>query len=213
MRKPCNCYLAIQQCRTGKLQSPVVCVGLLLAWMLFCLCALPFSTIPTTTFGMANLVSLLDLPQLIHTHLDQGWFDRYVHRFEMARFPKAESKKEQLRKQVGQDVDRLLTALDRASAPQAARDLPEVTLLRQIFAQHYEKKGDQVQWRDGPAVHNNERIVSPYDPEARSSRKRDTTWLGYKVHLTETCDQDREVPHLITHVETTPATIQDSEML
>jgi transposase len=149
----------------------------------------------------------------LEANLDQGWFDRYVHRFEMARFPKAESKKEQLRKQVGQDVDRLLTALDRASAPQAARDLPEVTLLRQIFAQHYEKKGDQVQWRDGPAVHNNERIVSPYDPEARSSRKRDTTWLGYKVHLTETCDQDREVPHLITHVETTPATIQDSEML
>jgi transposase len=152
-------------------------------------------------------------PDWLQANLDPDWFERYVHRFEMARFPKAESKKEQLRKQVGQDVDRLLMALDGVGVPQAVRELPEVALLRQIFAQHYEKKGDQAQWRDGPAVANNERIVSPYDPEARSSRKRDTTWLGYKVHLTETCDQDQEVPHLITNVETTTATIQDSEEL
>src|SRR5207245_6187456 len=43
--------------------------------------------------------------------------------------------------------------------------------------------------------------------------KRDTVWLGYKVHLTETCDQDPGCPHLITQVETTPATWQDSERL
>jgi len=35
----------------------------------------------------------------------------------------------------------------------------------------------------------------------------------HKVHLTETCDQQEEAPHLIVHVETTPSTIQDSEML
>jgi transposase len=152
-------------------------------------------------------------PDWLAAHLDPDWFERYVHRFEMARFPKAESKKEQLRKQVGQDVDRLLRAIDDPSGPEAVRSLPEVALLRQIFAQHYEKKEDQVQWRDGPAVENHERVVSPYDPEARSSRKRDTTWLGYKVHLTETCDQDPHVPHVITHVETTPATVQDSEVM
>lgn len=33
---------------------------------------------------------------------------------------------------------------------------------------------------------------------------------GYKVHLTETCDE--ETPHLITHVETTPGTQQDSDV-
>src|SRR5579859_2899289 len=36
-------------------------------------------------------------------------------------------------------------------------------------------------------------------------------WAGYKVHLTETCDD--ETPHLITHVETTPATIYDGAVL
>jgi transposase len=152
-------------------------------------------------------------PDWLRGHLDPDWFDRYVHRFEMARFPKAESKKEQLRKQVGQDVDRLLAAIDEPSAPQELAILPEVLLLRQVFAQHYERKGDEVRWRDGPAVDNHERVISPYDADARASRKRDTVWQGYKVHLTETCDQDEHVPHLITHVETTPATLQDSEVM
>lgn len=46
--------------------------------------------------------------------------------------------------------------------------------------------------------------------EARWSRKRDVEWVGYKVHVSETCDAD--APRLITHVETTPATIPDSGM-
>lgn len=36
-------------------------------------------------------------------------------------------------------------------------------------------------------------------------------WVGYKVHFTETCDENR--PHLITHVETTTASIQDDQVL
>lgn len=36
-------------------------------------------------------------------------------------------------------------------------------------------------------------------------------WVGYKVHFTETCDEDR--PHLITHVETTVASIQDDQVV
>ncbi len=46
-------------------------------------------------------------------------------------------------------------------------------------------------------------ISSPYDPDAQYSKKRDTEWTGYKVHLTETCDED--TPNLITDVATTPA--------
>lgn len=152
-------------------------------------------------------------PEWLLGHLDEEWFDRYVHRFELARFPKAETKRELLREQVGRDVLALLAALDEPQTPPAVRDVAEGQLLRQIFAQHYEQQGEQVRWRDGPAVSNEERIVSPYDPEARSSRKRETIWLGYKVHLTETCDQDPACPHLLIHVETTVATVQDSEVL
>src|SRR3989442_2396499 len=152
-------------------------------------------------------------PTWLKAHLNPAWLERYVHRFELARFPKAETQRTLLREQVGQDVGQLLTSIDDAQTPQAVRELAEVALLRQIFAQHYEQQGQQVHWRDGPAVSNEERIVSPYDQEARSSRKRDTVWLGYKVHLTETCDQDPACPQLITHVATTVATLQDSEML
>jgi len=53
-------------------------------------------------------------------------------------------------------------------------------------------------------------INSPYDPEARFSKKRDVVWTGYKAHLTETCDPN--MPNLITNVETTPATTQDSDV-
>ena len=37
--------------------------------------------------------------------------------------------------------------------------------------------------------------------------KHTTSWVGFKVHLTETCEQDS--PHLITHVETTTAPVSD----
>ncbi len=50
-------------------------------------------------------------------------------------------------------------------------------------------------------------VSSPYDPEARYSQKRETIWTGYKVHLTETCDE--ETPNIVTDVATTPATTVD----
>ena len=37
--------------------------------------------------------------------------------------------------------------------------------------------------------------------------KRNKAWIGYKVHLTETCDDN--APHLIVHAETTAATTPD----
>lgn len=54
-------------------------------------------------------------------------------------------------------------------------------------------------------------ISSPYDPEARYSTKRGNSWVGYKVHLTESCDD--VTPPLITNVETTPATTPDDTMV
>jgi transposase len=53
-------------------------------------------------------------------------------------------------------------------------------------------------------------ISSPYDPEAHLGKKRSTLWTGYKVHLTETGEQT--LPHLITHVTTTPAPKTDEAM-
>ena len=48
-------------------------------------------------------------------------------------------------------------------------------------------------------------IASPYDLDVHYAKKRTTTWIGYKVHLTETCEVGQ--PPLITHVETTTAPV------
>jgi transposase len=80
----------------------------------------------------------------------------------------------------------------------------------QLFADLYPPQGRPVEvapWRLALVA---VRITSPYDLEARDSSKRETHWVGYKVHLTETCDAGH--PDLMTQVMTTPATIQDSVM-
>ena len=56
-----------------------------------------------------------------------------------------------------------------------------------------------------------QRIESPYEVEARYSTKRSMGWVGYKVHLTESCDEG--FPHLITDVHTTAATATDVKQL
>jgi hypothetical protein len=53
-------------------------------------------------------------------------------------------------------------------------------------------------------------IASPYDDEARFSKKRETTWTGNMVHLIETCDA--EGPCITMHMETTLATTIANQM-
>ena len=103
----------------------------------------------------------------------------------------------------------LLTILyDDETTPQWLRQIPVVDIFRQTWIHQYYMDDDQVCWRtaaDLPPAGN--RFDSPYDPDARYGNKRSTTWTGYKVHITETCDVD-EV-HLITNVETTHAHLSD----
>lgn len=54
------------------------------------------------------------------------------------------------------------------------------------------------------------RFDSPYDADAHYCVKRDVQLSGYRVHVTESCDQD--LPHLVTHVATTLAPVQDGQM-
>ncbi|NMC84111.1 MAG: transposase [Anaerolineaceae bacterium] len=83
-------------------------------------------------------------------------------------------------------------------------------IFKQVWEQQYIIEAGQIRHREMkemPPVR--QWIRSPFDPEARYGRKRDIHWVGYKVHLTETCDEEK--PHLITQVETRPAIEQDNE--
>src|SRR4029079_13732421 len=89
------------------------------------------------------------------------------------------------------------------------REVPAVTLLRQVWVQTFclvpteasagggasAAGSDSVRvcWRTSeegvpPALL---RIASPYDPDMHVAQKRSTTWIGYKVHVTETCAAER----------------------
>jgi transposase len=105
----------------------------------------------------------------------------------------------------------LLEAVDGADAPRWLGEAPAVMVLRRVWLCQYYLDEGRVRWRkaaDLPPA--GRRIDSPYDPEATFGNKRSTTWTGYKVHLTETCEDD-EV-HLITNVETTPAVTADVDL-
>lgn len=145
--------------------------------------------------------------------IEAEWIERYERRFDDYRLPKEKTKREALAAQIGADGRSLLSQLLAPQSPVWLRDLEAVRILHRVWLEQYVavEEGETMRWReaeDQPPA--SQRIHSPYDPEARYGVKRTTTWLGYKVHLTESCDAD--APHLITHVVTTPATTPDFEI-
>ncbi len=127
-------------------------------------------------------------PDWLVRQISPDWFERYSHRVENYRLPKAESQRTALAQQIGADGVHLLHALAQPDAPAELKDLASVQLLRQVWQQYYDLSGGKAKWRAGPQASASEGIIrSPYDPEARTGKKREVIWLGYKVHLTETC--------------------------
>ena len=88
-------------------------------------------------------------------------------------------------------------------------ELEGVEVLRQVWLQQFWLDDGTVRLgKTEPMPLPGGRIHSPYDPQARYATKREIHWLGYKVHLTESCG-DKNYPNLITQVHTTAATAPD----
>lgn len=138
------------------------------------------------------------------------WFEHYERRFEEYRLPPGKAERYALAEQIGTDGRQLLVALSAVDAPTGLRTLPAVETLRLIWLQQFYAVAPdaRVHWRTADDLPPGSLLISsPYDPDARYSKKRHTEWTGYKVHLTETCDDD--TPNLVTDVTTTPATTLD----
>ncbi len=150
-------------------------------------------------------------PDWLREHAAAEWFDRYSARIEESRLPKGQEARQQYAELIGAEGSQLLSAIYEPSAPAHLRDLPAIQLLRHIWICQYYADDGRLRWRKAedlpPAAMRSD---SPYDPEAHYGNKRSQTWTGFKVHVTETCDDD-EV-HLITHVETTLAGVTDSDL-
>lgn len=89
--------------------------------------------------------------------------------------------------------------------------MPAVQVLRRVWVQQFWMDEGALRWRSDQDISPASILISSlYDSQAHVSIKRSTVWTGYKVHLTETCDED--LPHWLIHMETTSATTQDMEM-
>ena len=149
------------------------------------------------------------VPEWLSNLVTADWFDRYSKPVEESRLPRGTKARNDYAAKIGQDGMKILEAIyDNSTTPQWLREIPALETLRIAWVHQYWIDNGQLCWRshkDLPPAGS--RSNSPYDIEARYGNKRHTSWLGYKVHLTETCDP-RQV-HLITNVQTTQAHLSD----
>ena len=157
-------------------------------------------------------------PDWLRTLAPPAWHERFDRRVEDRRLPKTGPQRDAYVAQVGADGFLLLDAIDGADAPPAIAALPAVAVLRRVWARHFERAeagpnkgetgGDGVRLRPAQGRGPGDRVESPYDAEARFRSKAGTSWTGYMVHLTETCDEG--LPRLVVHADTTPANVHEA---
>lgn len=145
------------------------------------------------------------------------WEERYAARCVAERL--SERERSELEREIGQDGQWLLDRLAAETTPEALSQLPAVQVLRTVWAQQYavRESGEcggsggsnrrEVVWRQGGDYDGWTQIQSPHDPEARYSRKRDSEWIGDKLQVTETDDDDQ--PHLVTDIAMTSSVLVD----
>src|SRR5579884_591625 len=147
-------------------------------------------------------------PDWLRTRLQPEWAKRYVRRFEPERLPAKPEERQALAQTIGADGLALLNAVYTPHAPISLRQLPAVQGMRQIWVQNYQQTQKGLEWREADNIPPATCFLSSlYDTDAHLCKKGNTCWVGYKVHLTETCED--ETPPLITHVATTAAPIAD----
>jgi transposase len=159
--------------------------------------------------------------------IDGSWQHVYGQRIDEIRLPASKAKRAGLAVQYGKDGYHLLDAVGAPGAPGWLGELPAVQALRVIWVQQYCRAGEH-----GEKVIRREasehglppgrlQVISPYDLDARYCEKRGKGWIGYKVHITETCSRAADddpgtgrpaAPNLITNVATTQATVADAAM-
>ena len=148
-------------------------------------------------------------PGWLYQHARTEWAERYDRHNDDAWQPSKKMDWETLADEVGTDGAALLEVIYAVDAAPWLREIPAVQILRHVWVQNYVPTATGLRWRtraDGlpPAARY---ISSPHDLDAHFGRGRSIAWIGYKLHMTETCEP--ETPHLVTHVETTTAPVAD----
>jgi transposase len=96
-----------------------------------------------------------------------------------------------------------------AHAPKKLGCLEQVKLLEEVLSQQYPDGPEAGPLKKRPS--GAKVIESPHEPQVRRGRKRDKEWNGYKLQVTESCDED--LPHLILDMQVGNALSSDSREL
>jgi transposase len=148
-------------------------------------------------------------PEWVPEHCPADWGQRSGHRVDDDHVPTNKNERHVAAPLIGMDGHALLAALYASPTPPWLRHVPAVETLRRVWVQPLYLDAGQVRWRTEKEglPPSGLFISSPYDVEARYAKKQTTSWVGYTVHGTETCDD--EAPPLIPHVETTAGPVAD----
>ena len=155
-----------------------------------------------------NEIALTE-PDWLQSWVEPEWFERYSKAIEDYRLPKKKLERAAYGEQIGRDGMKLLEYLWQESTPEQLRLLPKVEQLRQYWLYQYYIEQGQVKLRPVQEMPLPGKRLSSYESDARVGTKRSESWTGYKIHVSETCEKKQV--HLITHVETSPAQVQDVE--
>ena len=152
-------------------------------------------------------------PDWLKVRSQSEWVERYGKRVDDYHLPKSKDERQAYACLMGTDGHRLLDTLYAAEAPAWLSQVPAVETLRQVWVQQFYRTETEIRWRtESEGIPPSALMISsPYDTEAHYAKKHTTSWIGYKVHVTESCDAD--APHLITHVETTIAPSGDGDVV
>jgi hypothetical protein len=117
-------------------------------------------------------------PDWLKSVISPDWFDRYRRRVEDYRLPQRQSERDQMAFTMGADGHHLVSAID---GDEQVRDwvsqIPAVQVLRQVWIQQFYVDAEQQLPVRGEAEGQPpaaQLICSPYEVEARFSRKRQT---------------------------------------
>lgn len=171
-------------------------------------------TCTAQTFRHALDVVATVAPEWFSEHANPEWSTRYANRvnFEHDLTPAKKAKREALEQVIAADGLFLLRAAFSTTAPAWLRDIPAIQTLWRVWLQNFTwTEVGTLRFRNSEEIPPSRTFIgSPFDEDARYSQKRSVSWVGYKVHLTEMCDED--LPLVITNVETSLATTQDFDV-
>jgi len=161
------------------------------------------------TLRLAIRAVVLSDPIWAKSSMPPAWEELYGQRMVAERLSEAE--RTRLQTETGRDGQWLLERLADPSCPAGLASLPEVVLLRTVWAQQYELREQHLVLRDLRGYDGTAQIQSPHDPQARWSKKGSGSWVGDKLQVTET--DDDELPHLITDIAITSSVEGDTTAL